>query len=93
MIVIPDDVDEKRIEKAAKLLREILKESCGAELPIVKESEKSGDGPAFYLGKTKAAKSWLKDFTSTETPSCCGRTIQTKNAFPTLSSTPKRPRE
>lgn len=56
VIVIPDDVDQKRIEKAATLLRDILKESCGAELAIVKESEKSGDGPAFHLGKTKAAK-------------------------------------
>lgn len=55
-IVVPDHGDlAGRIEPAAKLLREILKESTGAELPIVMESAFDGGKPAIYLGKSKAA--------------------------------------
>ncbi len=53
-IVIPDRDPGTISMKAARLLQRILKESTGAELPIVCES-KAVDQPSFYIGNTKKA--------------------------------------
>lgn len=53
-IVIPDRDPGTIAMKAAKLLQRILKESTGAELPIVSES-KAADRPSFYIGSTRKA--------------------------------------
>ncbi len=53
-IVIPDNDPGTISMKAAKLLQRILKESTGAELPVVCES-KVGNQPSFFIGNTKKA--------------------------------------
>ncbi|OQA79771.1 MAG: hypothetical protein BWY31_04157 [Lentisphaerae bacterium ADurb.Bin242] len=53
-IVIPDNDPGTISMKAAKLLQRILKESTGAELPVVCES-KAGNQPSFFIGNTKKA--------------------------------------
>ncbi|MHC4873467.1 MAG: DUF4838 domain-containing protein, partial [Planctomycetota bacterium] len=62
VIVIADTADKKRIMQAASLLKRIIKKSSGAELQVMKESEKPADRPAFFLGKTGAAKKAGIDF-------------------------------
>lgn len=55
-IVVPDHGDlASRVNPAAVLLRDILKESTGVELPIVMESAFDGEKPGIFLGKSKAA--------------------------------------
>jgi len=55
-IVVPDDADPGRIAQAADLLRKTIAEAAGAELPVVKESALAPGTPAFYLGKSRAAR-------------------------------------
>lgn len=56
VIVLPGKGDTARVQRAGNVLRSILAKSTGAELPIVKEPEKTGGKPAFYLGKTESAR-------------------------------------
>ena len=56
VIVIPDQGDQGRIRTAANLLQKTVSEASGALLPIVLESAKPADVPAFYLGKSQAAR-------------------------------------
>ena len=56
VIAIPDQADQERIRTAADLLRKIVREASGAQLPIVLESKKPAGAPAFYLGKSQAAR-------------------------------------
>ena len=57
VIAVPDDKTEARkIREAAEALRDILAESTGAKLPMVREGE-VGTRPAFYLGRTKKGES------------------------------------
>jgi len=55
-IVIPDNDPGNRIRRGANLLQKLLKESTGAEIPILNESSHKKEKPAFYLGNTSAAK-------------------------------------
>ena len=55
-IVKPAGPDpRRRVDIAARLLRDILRQATGAQLRIVDESRFSG-GPAIYVGMTRAAK-------------------------------------
>ena len=60
-IVIPDKKDsgvaDKYLLKGAKLLQSCIKESCGAELAIVREAEMSMGANGIYLGNTRYLRS------------------------------------
>jgi len=55
-IVVPDDADQGRIAQAAQLLQTVIAQAAGARLPIVKESALQRGTPAFFLGKSQAAR-------------------------------------
>jgi len=54
--VAEDGVDKGKITQAADLLRSLIAEATGVELPVVRESEASAGKPAIYLGKSQAAR-------------------------------------
>ncbi len=56
MISRLEDADPGRIAQAANLLQNAISEATGVKLPIVKESALPRGTPAFYLGKSQAAR-------------------------------------
>lgn len=65
-IVIPDKTSDKVLDgfiiKAAKMLQSCVKESTGAELPVLNESKIDKSKPGIFIGKTKFAESHGIDF-------------------------------
>ena len=56
VIVVPDGAKAAPVGQAARLLQETLREASGAKLPVVRESAAPRGAPAFYLGKSRAAR-------------------------------------
>lgn len=56
IVVAEDNVDKAKMTQAAGLLRSLIAEATGVELPVVKESEAPAGKPAIYLGKSQVAR-------------------------------------
>ncbi|MCQ2403947.1 MAG: DUF4838 domain-containing protein [Lentisphaeria bacterium] len=59
-IVLPDDVGDaallKYVDLGGKLIQSAVEKAAGAQLPLVRESQKEAGKPSIYIGATKALK-------------------------------------
>lgn len=55
-IVMAESGDSGKIEEAAGLLRDLLRQSTGVDLPVYWESEVEEGKPGIYLGQTRATR-------------------------------------
>ncbi|MCQ2397213.1 MAG: DUF4838 domain-containing protein [Lentisphaeria bacterium] len=57
-IVIPDDVGDAPLQRyvtvAGTFIQSAIQNASGAEIPLVRESQKAADKPVIYIGDTKA---------------------------------------